>query len=345
MRHYEWVQRGDGSDAKGLVDLEQSDEETSNLIHWAVANGWGNGRIDPGYLSALVSTVRLFKRNGGIVVDLSTNDVDVFGSIPLGPIASGDFFLPHKCVFFDMHGLKIETTFEGGADSETVAGEIEGVYAMMLPCTCGCAKGQVVLNVCILCNPPAGGTARGMTSFYVDLDGDGDAIEASINKQSRERDNVGSKYTEENAVSTLTAVRSAINAILYWTSPEAKTTVDRSSLARASQLERDIARAKSPGKKKDLKRKLDAITRVTITRFDIGHGDGVLPPHEGERGHVRRHKVAAHWSHYWVGKDHPLFDKGLAETEDGKRRIRKLVTEHWRGETAAGRIVSRIHKI
>lgn len=339
MRHYDWIKQTEFAALLTMPDAlfdqvlrkiadsasSEDSEKTARFIR---------------------EMVRDFHAAGGNVVVLSPSDQDVFASIDLSPVMPGDLFLPHQCVYFDMAGSGKRLCYRLH-ESDRQYAPLMGAYVRRVPATDYVSR-EDADGLAVWLIDLWGATGRSWLEsgeLKVPLilsDGMGSMEDAVVKflDMHRSLSNVAIDAAFDTNVDTLRfATRVIINAILYWTSPEAKTLVDPGA-AKAQQLWRDMSRVRSPGRRKEIQRRLDAISHVKITRFNIG-----TPPHAAsERSAARRHKVAAHWSHYWVAQGHPLFDKGTNET-DGHRRIRRLVAEHWRGQTSAGRVVSRIHEI
>lgn len=136
--------------------------------------------------------------------------------------------------------------------------------------------------------------------------------------------------------------RMVINLMLYLQSEGAEIKlIDRQG--QRKRIEDQIERAKSDGKKKKYRRKLDNVPTTQITY--IGPQlEGRMAEHElrrvldesevgvrDERSSPRRHLVRPHWHHYWVGKGKQkrvrrwvgLFERGKGEVERTVHKIRE----------------------
>lgn len=126
--------------------------------------------------------------------------------------------------------------------------------------------------------------------------------------------------------------RLAVNLILYLNSqgPEIDL-LDREP--ERKKIREAIGRAKNPGKKKKLQRRLDNVPK-TVLRYIGPKMEQKLVDAEresGERGpggQRRRHLVRPHWNHYWVG------------TGESKKRVGRWIALHERGSAEIGRTVT-----
>lgn len=349
MRHYEWIMKTEMAQIMSMPD--RAFERAVVVAVDAIKAASANPETETGEKEARRARdeIAKFYGEGGNVLVLTPAEQDVLASIDLSSVVTADLFLPHRSVYFDLTGssMQIAAMCPDGTvamvpargayvTSEVISYEVRGqpaetqIWGIHLWGTTGQSiDDSGDLWVPVPFESVKDGRMEEFVSGFLDLAAD------ALNMPRDAR-------FETNRATSKRVLRMVINAVLYWTSPEARVVPDASKI-RAQQLWRDLARAKSPGKKKEIQRRLDAVSKVSITRFDLGSCEQGGRDH-ARRGPVRRHKVSAHWSHFWVTKAHPLFDRGTNETE-GKRRIRRLVMEHWRGESAAGIVVSRVHSI
>ena len=352
MYHFDWLARN--GIARQLDAIIRSDANYA----YALEHADPDNRARLTFYENMRKHVDAFEAAGRIVVEISPEMQTVFGDLDLTPVRRDEVVLPHDSVYIDL---------PGGSHHLWSCGErfpIRGMYVTrsqrvgdtprtiyrgdLIPGECWMIyawghKGHETDDTFFTCPILLDHTPKGVDGSNLETQ-----LESYMALTTEDTpESIRTPNQREDDRKTLRwAVRVAVNAFLYWLSPEAAIDVDHSADAKVKKLEAELARAKSPGKKKEIRRTLDRTSKVKVVRFRIAPA---TPP-EGHdlRSPVRRHKVGAHWHHFWVGPTHAMWDDAREVHDvDGvpRQRIRRLVLEFWRGEPSSGRIVSRVHKI
>jgi len=112
--------------------------------------------------------------------------------------------------------------------------------------------------------------------------------------------------------------------------------VVRSNEAEVRRAEMVLKNTRNPKKR----RKAERVYRRTVYAFErppqkSGGGGG-----RGTGAGVAKHRVRAHWHHYWVGPSHRGWEMGIKSNEDDTRRlVRKLVLGYERGSVEPDRSI------
>lgn len=112
--------------------------------------------------------------------------------------------------------------------------------------------------------------------------------------------------------------------------------VVRSNEAEVRRAEMVLKNTRNPKKR----RKAERVYRRTVYAFErppqkSGGGGG-----RGTGAGVAKHRVRAHWHHYWVGPSHRGWGMGIKSNEDDTRRlVRKLVLGYERGSVEPDRSI------
>lgn len=115
--------------------------------------------------------------------------------------------------------------------------------------------------------------------------------------------------------------------------------VVRSNEAEVRRAEMVLKNTRNPKKR----RKAERVYRRTVYAFErppqkAGGGGG-----RGTGAGVAKHRVRAHWHHYWVGPDHRGWEMGIKSNEDDTRRlVRKLVLGYERGSVEPDRSITAV---